>query len=572
MFQMNRLYLFTCQLIVTACLLLLLAGSSSHGFFSVANAQTVQAAPAASSPSTPSLLANDVSDAIWSEPIQTPTAAQSDRMIIPQKYRAVTLNVNALQQLLQTTTQRATVVFSLPLPDGTMGRFRILESPNMAPELAAKFSKIKTYAGQGLDDPTATVQFDWTPAGFHAMILSATDTVLIDPYSRNDTVNYISYYKRDYQRSVVTAAAMASGFQCPSADQAGFPLGVSNTAIDPIFCSYPAVEGEDPYDFYCTYSATTGVLVQDNDASLCPANAIGSPPAQEIAVEGNNVVIANGDNSPSLGDHTDFDTAASGSPVARTFTIRNTGGANLTVGTVTIGGAHASDFSVTAQPASPVAGGGSTTFQITFTPSAAGVRTATISIPNNDSDENPYAFAIQGTGAAIINSSVTQISVSTSNNPTPQSCAATGTNLALYTVTPTLQNSSANTFADLFFRVKTLEYTANQGGQVPSLCNATTVVNNGGVGSILAVANSSLQGGDNQFNPGDNLIQAFQVGRPVAAQFRIKVDLFSTTTTAADATGQSAFEEYLGSFEFVIDPTPEESVPESQLFLPLVSR
>lgn len=32
------------------------------------------------------------------------------------------------------------------------------------------------------------------------MILSATNSVFIDPYSRNDTTNYISYFKRDYQR------------------------------------------------------------------------------------------------------------------------------------------------------------------------------------------------------------------------------------------------------------------------------------------------------------------------------------------------------------------------------------
>src|SRR5581483_292094 len=59
----------------------------------------------------------------------------------------------------------------------------------------------------------------------------------------------------------------------------------------------------------------------------------------------------------------------------------------------------AADFTVTTQPASPVAAlNGTTTFVITFVPGAAGLRTATVSIANDDADENPYTFAIQGTG------------------------------------------------------------------------------------------------------------------------------------------------------------------------------
>jgi hypothetical protein len=56
---------------------------------------------------------------------------------------------------------------------------------------------------------------------------------------------------------------------------------------------------------------------------------------------------------------------------------------------------------VTLDPTTPVAAtNGTTTFQVTFDPSAAGLRTATISIANDDSDENPFDFAIQGTGTA----------------------------------------------------------------------------------------------------------------------------------------------------------------------------
>ncbi|MFN8494041.1 MAG: M12 family metallo-peptidase [Caldilineaceae bacterium] len=178
---------FTRQGVAIVCLMLGLAISSSFGFADRANAQ-----------------ASNTND-VWSDVTPSQFVTQSARPIIPQHYRTLRLDVNALHTLLQsapnegrTLAGNAQTLLALPLPDGSFGRFRIVESPIMAPALAAKFPEIKTYAGQGVDDPTATVRFDWTPAGFHAMILSANDTVFIDPYSRNDTTHYISYFKRDY--------------------------------------------------------------------------------------------------------------------------------------------------------------------------------------------------------------------------------------------------------------------------------------------------------------------------------------------------------------------------------------
>ena len=54
------------------------------------------------------------------------------------------------------------------------------------------------------------------------------------------------------------------------------------------------------------------------------------------------------------------------------------------------------------QPSSPVAAyGGTTAFQIQFTPSVPGFKTASVWISNNDSNENPYNFVIQGTGLSL---------------------------------------------------------------------------------------------------------------------------------------------------------------------------
>lgn len=44
---------------------------------------------------------------------------------------------------------------------------------------------------------------------------------------------------------------------------------------------------------------------------------------------------------------------------------------------------------------------GDDTFQVTFDPDFPGVHSATVSIANSDSDENPYDFQIQGTGKGV---------------------------------------------------------------------------------------------------------------------------------------------------------------------------
>ncbi|NSW44518.1 MAG: choice-of-anchor D domain-containing protein [Bacteroidales bacterium] len=148
-------------------------------------------------------------------------------------------------------------------------------------------------------------------------------------------------------------------------------------------------------------SPSEAVYVHDIIVTL---NAVSAP---EINIQGNGISIANGDATPSTADHTDFGSVnVSSGSVVRTFTIQNTGTAalNLTGASpyVVIGGTHASDFSVTAIPSNSIAASGSTTFQVTFDPSAAGLRTATISIANSDADENPYNFSIQGTGTLSI--------------------------------------------------------------------------------------------------------------------------------------------------------------------------
>ncbi len=100
----------------------------------------------------------------------------------------------------------------------------------------------------------------------------------------------------------------------------------------------------------------------------------------------------------------------------KTFTIQNTGAANLTLtGTpkVAISGTNASEFTIDqTSTISPVTALGSTTFTITFSPTSQGAKTAQISIDNNDAtgSENPYIINLTGTGTVSSASDITNAS------------------------------------------------------------------------------------------------------------------------------------------------------------------
>ncbi|GMU96052.1 reprolysin-like metallopeptidase [Ignavibacterium album] len=142
---------------------------------------------------------------LWTDKQETEIVPAGERVIIPHTYRTVTLNRSLLTNLLNQAPMEVpnfisqeTIEIELPMPDGSMQKFAFVESPVMTPELSAKFPEIKTYLAKGITDPYAVCRFDYTLQGFHAMILSPNGRVFIDPYSKGDIDNYISYYSRDY--------------------------------------------------------------------------------------------------------------------------------------------------------------------------------------------------------------------------------------------------------------------------------------------------------------------------------------------------------------------------------------
>jgi endonuclease I len=107
-------------------------------------------------------------------------------------------------------------------------------------------------------------------------------------------------------------------------------------------------------------------------------------PAREINVKmGGLTVLNNG-------------TYIIGNVASTNVTIENSGSQNLTVTATTLSGTNAADFtgtfSGTVNPTS------SQSFTLNFAPTGTGTRTATLSIANDDSDENPYVITLSAVG------------------------------------------------------------------------------------------------------------------------------------------------------------------------------
>ena len=140
---------------------------------------------------------------LWSFVAPTEIPSHLTSFVRAEDYKLATLDATAIRNQLalapaDLTPSGATAdnsIISVPRPDGTLERFSIFVSSIMAPELAAKFPEIQTYAGQGIDNPASTIRFDMTPQGFHAQVISPGGTYYVDPFSNVPSDFYAVYSK-----------------------------------------------------------------------------------------------------------------------------------------------------------------------------------------------------------------------------------------------------------------------------------------------------------------------------------------------------------------------------------------
>ncbi len=260
-------------------------------------------------------------------------------------------------------------------------------------------------------------------------------------------------------------------------------------------------------------SSTTGInSTPDENASIAGAAYIFTglgPPIPEIAVAAGSTDIPNGGSSH-FGN-----VAVTGGTVTRTFTVTNSGAADLHLtGTpkVTVSGANAADFSVTAQPDVLVAANnGSTTFQVSFDPSAAGLRSAILSIANDDSDENPFEITILGNGqvppTVVMNTGSLAVSSTTLTiNGTGFASVNPGDNVVAFTPSGTAGTVTAATTTTL---------TVSVTGLTPGTLSAVVTTNGQSSGAPVQVASVVLPGGTGDV---DSLNLGIPIG-PASAVF-----------------------------------------------------
>ncbi len=130
---------------------------------------------------------------------------------------------------------------------------------------------------------------------------------------------------------------------------------------------------------------------------------LNAAPGADMEVRGGDVTIANGDQTPSEDDMTDLGKTPVDKEISQSFIIHNLGEVALQLADsppVTLIGSD--DFTLALHPTEdPIPPGGATECTVQCTPDDSGSRTATVSVANNDPDEDPYLFDVRCTGTVF---------------------------------------------------------------------------------------------------------------------------------------------------------------------------
>ena len=147
-------------------------------------------------------VAANASPQIW----QNMTSEQSRSRAVVQGSSYFSADDTGLRNLLSSVPHRSSGDFSqqiqLPMPDGNLARFQVVESPIAAGGLAQRYPDTKAYKVFGIDDEHASGRIDISTRGFSGMLQTSQGRVFIDPdYSSAQPNLYVSRYRNSGQSS-----------------------------------------------------------------------------------------------------------------------------------------------------------------------------------------------------------------------------------------------------------------------------------------------------------------------------------------------------------------------------------
>jgi hypothetical protein len=208
--------------------------------------------------------------------------------------------------------------------------------------------------------------------------------------------------------TVDLGAALSKTFTIENLGDANLTVGTVNVPTGFVLTQAPAATTLAPgatttfvvgLDTAVAGTFSGSISFATNDADENPFNfgisgtvAAATPvTAPDIAVLDGSTSIVDGSGSVSFGS------VNVGATVSKTFTVQNSGDANLTLGSISL----PAGFTLTqGLAATTLAPGASTTFTVALNTSTAGTFSGTLSLANNDPTEGPFNFTLSGTVTA----------------------------------------------------------------------------------------------------------------------------------------------------------------------------
>jgi hypothetical protein len=300
---------------------------------------------------------------------------------------------------------------------------------------------------------TITDQYHPSQLGAESAFLSIFDNASNSPQMVNLTGTGIA------STFGFSATSLSFGSQNVGTTSAAQTITLSNTGTVAITMTSIAITGTNSGDFVQTNTCGSSLAGGSNctiNVTFAPAasgsraasvtitdSAAGSPQSVTLSGTGTAPGLNFSATSLSFGNQ-NIGTATT----AQAVTLANTGSTAVSITSIAVTGTNSGDFAQTNTCGSSLAGGGNCSINVTFTPTANGSRTASVTITDSAAG-SPQTIGLTGTGVMVtVSFSPPSVNFSTQNvgtTTTAQTVTLTNTGNAAVTIT-NVEITAANSY------------------------------------------------------------------------------------------------------------------------------